>query len=168
MSKPPRRKASKLANLHPAYPQTPPVPEDAPERAPEHPSAPALVASQPRDHEAAPTPGPAPSPQRAPEEARTRPRAYARTREREREVRRQVARSRTEARNAAYAWRSARKKLDDRTEEWVEMLRRARSLGESPEVLAEIVREAAQQAGVSATDVPAAVWQAAGLDLPQT
>lgn len=166
MSKPPRRKSSKLANLHPAYPHSH-VTEEVPERGPEPTSKRSLEDSLPRDRDAAPAPAPEASQKCRPEEARTHTRAYARTRVSEREARRQVARARTEARSAAYAWRSARKKLAERTEEWVEALRRARSLGESPEVLAEIVREGAQQAGVSATDVPAAVWQASGLDLPQ-
>ncbi|WP_139794868.1 hypothetical protein [Saccharomonospora piscinae] len=146
-TKPPRRRPSKLAGEHPAYP----TPAAAVERAPA--VAQELVS--------------APAPERAPEYARTRSPAYARTRARTedaREARRRAARARTEAKNAAYGWGSARARLDARTRDWVDALRHARELGEAPEVLAGLVHEAAERAAVDVTEIPAEVWHAAGVD----
>lgn len=80
--------------------------------------------------------------------------------------RRERARARTAARDAAYGWTSARRRVDQRTREWVAATERARELGASPEVLGGYVREAADRAGVPLSEVPGEVWRAAGWSGP--
>lgn len=64
----------------------------------------------------------------------------------------------------AWSWLSARRKLSERGEGWAAEMARARQLGALPGVLGEFIHEAAQQAGVDPSEVPAEVWRAAGLD----
>ncbi len=91
--------------------------------------------------------------------------APARTCE-EDDLRAEQARARTEARDAAYGWGSARRKLDKKTRAWIAALERARELGALPGVLGDYVREGAERAGIEPAEVPAEVWRAAGLDHP--
>ena len=152
-AKPARRRKSSLAGHHPAIPpeavpstttaSEPPAP--APARAP----APASVTELPNSPAAAPERGPAP----------------VRTRE-EDDLRAEQARARTDARDAAYGWGSARRKLDRKTREWITLLERARELGALPGVLGDYIREGAERGGVDPSEVPVEVWRAAGLDHP--
>ena len=150
-AKPARRRKSSLAGQHPAIPpEAAPSTTASPEApAPAQASAPASVTELPSSPAAALERGPAP----------------ARTRE-EDDVRAEQARARTEARDAAYGWGSARRKLDKKTREWIAALERARELGALPGVLGDYVREGAERAGIEPGEVPVEVWRAAGLDHP--
>lgn len=154
-AKPVRRKNSKLTGLHPAIP-----PEAS------------LPAPQPAPSLEAPAPEPTSTPAFAVElsgstaAARERVPAPARTRDDD-DVRAEQARARTDARDAAYGWGSARRKADRKTREWITLLERARELGALPGVLGDYVREGAERAGIDPADVPAEVWRAAGLDPQQ-
>lgn len=150
-AKPARRRKSSLAGQHPAIPpEAAPSTTTSPEApAPAQASAPASVTELPSSPAAALERGPAP----------------ARTRE-EDDVRAEQARARTEARDAAYGWGSARRKLDKKTREWIAALERARELGALPGVLGDYVREGAERAGIEPGEVPVEVWRAAGLDHP--
>ncbi len=154
-AKPVRRRKSSLAGQHPAIPPeavpstTTSSESPAPALAPAPAPAPASVTELPNSPSAAPERGPAP----------------ARTRE-EDDLRAEQARARTEARDAAYGWGSARRKLDKKTRAWVTSLERARELGALPGVLGDYVREGAERAGIEPGEVPVEVWRAAGLDHP--
>lgn len=157
-AKPARRRKSSLAGHHPAIPpeavpsttaSEPPAPAPARAPAPAQASAPASVTELPSNLAAAPERGPAP----------------ARTRE-EDDLRTEQARARTDARDAAYGWGSARRKLDQKTRAWIASLERARELGALPGVLGDYVREGAERAGIDPSEVPVEVWRAAGLDRP--
>lgn len=76
------------------------------------------------------------------------------------------AQARTDARDAAYGWGAARRRLDARTRAWIAALERARELGALPGVLGDYIREGAERAGIDPSEVPVEVWRAAGLDHP--
>ena len=150
-AKPARRRKSSLAGQHPAIPpEAVPSTTTSPE-APAPAPAPASVTELPSSPTAAPERGPAP----------------ARTRE-EDDLRAEQARARADARDAAYGWGSARRKLDKRTRAWIAALERARELGALPGVLGDYIREGAERGGIDPSEVPVEVWRAAGLDHPQT
>lgn len=157
-AKPARRRKSSLAGHHPAIPPeavpstttTSESPAPALAQAPAHASVPASVTELPDGPVAAPERGPAP----------------VRTRE-EDDLRAEQARARTDARDAAYGWGSARRKLDKRTRAWIASLERARELGALPGVLGDYIREGAERAGIDPSEVPVEVWRAAGLDHPE-
>jgi TPP-dependent indolepyruvate ferredoxin oxidoreductase alpha subunit len=73
------------------------------------------------------------------------------------------ARARQTTRNAAWSWAAATRKAEQRRSEWAEQMAHARSLGTLPAILHDYVIEAAEQAGLTARDVPPEVWTAAGL-----
>ncbi len=70
------------------------------------------------------------------------------------------------ARDRAYAWASAQRKLTTRTSSWADAIDRARAGGAPPGVLREQIREAAWAARIPVEDVPSEVWHAAGLQTP--
>lgn len=158
-AKPARRRKSSLAGQHPAIPPEA-VPAPTPQPAPTS------------DEDPAPTPAPALAPVSVTElpsslaAAHERSPAPVRTRD-EDDARAEQARARTDARDVAYGWGSARRKLDRKTREWIAALNRARALGALPGVLGDYVREGAVRAGIDPSEVPAEVWRAAGLDHPQ-
>lgn len=131
-----RRRRSKLAGSHPAYP---------------HPVDPAAPPLAPADQ--APPTDPAPPP------TAPRPRAA----ERDDPARLAAAMARKTARDAAWGWSAARKRIERRTGEWAAAMAHARATGALPGVLREFIDEAAQQARA---EVPAEVWHAAGLEPP--
>lgn len=127
-----RRRRSKLAGSHPAYP---------------HPVEPAAPSE-------APPAGPAPTP------------PSPRTAEQDDTARLAAAMARKTARDTAWGWSAARKRIERRTGEWAAAMAHARATGAAPGVLREFIGEAAQQAHVDPVDVPAEVWHAAGLEPP--
>lgn len=139
-AKPARRRTSKLAAEHPAWP-TPTAAPVAPD---------------------VEQPTPAPGPDQSDSLARTRVRAQPE----DEQARIAAAQVRTQARNAAWGWASARRKLDRRSSEWAAALARAREHGVLPGVLGDYIREATARGGIDPADVPAEVWQAAGLTPP--
>jgi hypothetical protein len=74
--------------------------------------------------------------------------------------------ARKTARDTAYGWAAARKRIERRTGEWAAAMAHARATGAAPGVLREFIAEAAQQAHIDPAEVPAEVWHAAGLELP--
>lgn len=129
-----RRRRSKLAGSHPAYPAGD---VDQADRD-------AVVTSLPQTDTRPPVPVTEPN----------------------EEHRRAGAKARKTARDAAWGWSAAHKRLGRRTGEWSAEMARARELGTAAGVLREYIAEAAKQAGVADDQVPADVWRAAGLAPP--
>ena len=150
-AKPARRRKSSLAGHHPAIP-----PEAVPSTTTTSESPAPALAQAPAHASVTELPdGPVAAPERGPAPVRTRE---------EDDLRAEQARARTDARDAAYGWGSARRKLDKKTRAWVTALQRARELGALPGVLGDYVREGAERAGIDPGEVPVEVWRAAGLD----
>lgn len=147
MSRPERRKRSSLTGAHPAKPPT---------------LAPMSAAQAPAREETS-VGVDARTDFHAGVQAGVRVDARERRSDPEREQR---ARARTEVERAALAWGAARRKLTQREAAWIEMLGRARALGELPGVLGGFVHDAARRAGIDPAEIPAEVWVAAGLDQP--
>jgi hypothetical protein len=140
----PRRRKSKLAGTHPAHHQAgaePPPDDDQ--------------TSQTADQ----------TDQTGPQAASVTALAGHRQ-DQDEEHRRAAAKARKTARDAAWGWSAAHKRITRRSGEWAAAMAGARELGATPGVLRECIAEAAAQASVPEAAVPAEVWTAAGLSPP--
>lgn len=70
------------------------------------------------------------------------------------------------ARDAAFGWAAAMRRVDKRADEWAREMERARTAGALPGVLRDYITEAAERVGCQPSEVPAEVWTAAGLSQP--
>jgi hypothetical protein len=75
-------------------------------------------------------------------------------------------RCRAQIRMAAHAYAAALRRPDQLRSGWVEEVARARKLDVPQTVVGGFITEAAKEAGIPESEIPAIVWQAAGLDPP--